>query len=190
MAIDVDRFRMITPQLQQYWSSPMQASFCCSSKWVIYIYLWNDIFLKFRQLFRKCNCKLWFKVVICMVLLWQTVGIAVFAGFLVMVSVVRFLRLRLWMPHWFVDALFTVSDLFDPFQHLYVSNLEKMDCATDAFEGWTYTNDEWGSFWDKGEILLLCTVFWDFKSYVFFLFNSTFLTVYIPEFYFQWEITQ
>lgn len=24
MAIDVDRFRMITPQLQQYWSSPMQ----------------------------------------------------------------------------------------------------------------------------------------------------------------------
>ncbi|VDM71946.1 unnamed protein product [Strongylus vulgaris] len=24
MAIDVDRFRMITPQLQQYWSSPLQ----------------------------------------------------------------------------------------------------------------------------------------------------------------------
>ncbi|KIH48829.1 hypothetical protein ANCDUO_21098 [Ancylostoma duodenale] len=27
MAIDVDRFRLITPQLQQYWSSPMQVSF-------------------------------------------------------------------------------------------------------------------------------------------------------------------
>ncbi|KAK6053784.1 hypothetical protein COOONC_02791, partial [Cooperia oncophora] len=24
MAIDVDRFRLITPQLQQYWSSPLQ----------------------------------------------------------------------------------------------------------------------------------------------------------------------
>lgn len=28
MAIDVDRFRMITPQLQQYWSSPMQIIIC------------------------------------------------------------------------------------------------------------------------------------------------------------------
>ncbi|VDK53049.1 unnamed protein product, partial [Cylicostephanus goldi] len=30
MAIDVDRFRMITPQLQQYWSSPLQRSFSIS----------------------------------------------------------------------------------------------------------------------------------------------------------------
>ncbi|EYC10165.1 hypothetical protein Y032_0057g2801 [Ancylostoma ceylanicum] len=53
MAIDVDRFRLITPQLQQYWSCPMQ-------------------------------------VIICMVLLWQTVGFAVFAGFLVMISLIPF----------------------------------------------------------------------------------------------------
>ncbi|CAJ0593581.1 unnamed protein product [Cylicocyclus nassatus] len=53
MAIDVDRFRMITPQLQQYWSSPLQ-------------------------------------VIICMVLLWQTVGYAVIAGFLIMASSISF----------------------------------------------------------------------------------------------------
>ncbi|PIO76790.1 putative multi drug resistance-associated protein [Teladorsagia circumcincta] len=53
MAIDVDRFRLITPQLQQYWSSPLQ-------------------------------------IVICMFLLWQTVGYAVIAGFVVMVSLIPF----------------------------------------------------------------------------------------------------
>ncbi|XGW22458.1 hypothetical protein V3C99_005022 [Haemonchus contortus] len=53
MAIDVDRFRLITPQLQQYWSSPLQ-------------------------------------IIICMFLLWQTVGYAVIAGFLVMASLIPF----------------------------------------------------------------------------------------------------
>lgn len=53
MAIDVDRFRLITAQLQQYWSSPMQ-------------------------------------VIICMFLLWQTVGYAVVAGFFVMISLIPF----------------------------------------------------------------------------------------------------
>ncbi|KAE9414262.1 hypothetical protein Angca_002537 [Angiostrongylus cantonensis] len=51
MAIDVDRFRLITPQLQQYWSSPLQ-------------------------------------VIVCMFLLWQTIGYAVIAGFFVMISVI------------------------------------------------------------------------------------------------------
>ncbi|KAK6726836.1 hypothetical protein RB195_004877 [Necator americanus] len=53
MAIDVDRFRLITPQLQQYWSSPMQ-------------------------------------IIICTFLLWKTVGFAVFAGFLIMISLIPF----------------------------------------------------------------------------------------------------
>ncbi|WKX90939.1 hypothetical protein Q1695_009632 [Nippostrongylus brasiliensis] len=51
MAIDVDRFRLITAQLQQYWSSPLQ-------------------------------------IIICMLLLWQTVGYAVIAGFVVMISLI------------------------------------------------------------------------------------------------------
>ncbi|CAI4226039.1 unnamed protein product [Auanema sp. JU1783] len=51
MAIDVERFRMITPQLQQFWSSPMQ-------------------------------------IVICMVLLYQTIGYSVFAGVLVMIIII------------------------------------------------------------------------------------------------------
>ncbi|CAI2357559.1 unnamed protein product [Caenorhabditis sp. 36 PRJEB53466] len=51
LSIDVDRFRMITPQLQQYWSSP-------------------------------------FQIIVCMVLLWQTVGVAVWAGIIVMISIV------------------------------------------------------------------------------------------------------
>ncbi|VDM59579.1 unnamed protein product [Angiostrongylus costaricensis] len=56
MAIDVDRFRLITPQLQQYWSSPLQ-------------------------------------VIVCMFLLWQTIGYAVIAGFFVMV-----VKLYAWEP--------------------------------------------------------------------------------------------
>ncbi|CAP34350.2 Protein CBR-MRP-3 [Caenorhabditis briggsae] len=51
LSIDVDRFRMITPQLQQYWSSP-------------------------------------FQIIVCMVLLWQTIGVAVWAGIVVMISIV------------------------------------------------------------------------------------------------------
>ncbi|KAF1746903.1 hypothetical protein GCK72_023361 [Caenorhabditis remanei] len=51
LSIDVDRFRMITPQLQQYWSSP-------------------------------------FQIIVCMVLLWQTIGVAVWAGIVVMLSIV------------------------------------------------------------------------------------------------------
>lgn len=49
LSIDVDRFRMITPQIQQYWSSP-------------------------------------FQIIICMVLLSQTIGVAVWAGIVVMVG--------------------------------------------------------------------------------------------------------
>eukprot|EP00081_Caenorhabditis_elegans_P026970 NP_510616.2 Uncharacterized protein CELE_E03G2.2 [Caenorhabditis elegans] len=51
LSIDVDRFRMITPQIQQYWSSP-------------------------------------FQIIICMVLLSQTIGVAVWAGIVVMISIV------------------------------------------------------------------------------------------------------
>ncbi|CAI5456632.1 unnamed protein product [Caenorhabditis angaria] len=51
ISIDVDRFRMITPQLQQYWSSP-------------------------------------FQIIVCMILLWQIVGVAVWAGIVVMISII------------------------------------------------------------------------------------------------------
>ncbi|CAD6189209.1 unnamed protein product [Caenorhabditis auriculariae] len=51
MAIDVDRFRMITPQIQQYWSSPLQ-------------------------------------IIVSMVILWRFVGVSVWAGVAVMVSII------------------------------------------------------------------------------------------------------
>uniref|UniRef100_A0A8R1E0R9 Uncharacterized protein n=1 Tax=Caenorhabditis japonica TaxID=281687 RepID=A0A8R1E0R9_CAEJA len=51
LSIDVDRFRLITPQLQQYWSSP-------------------------------------FQIIVCMALLWQTVGVAVWAGIAVMIGII------------------------------------------------------------------------------------------------------